>query len=512
MTIMARVSREYLLQIVSFAVAILDRLLVPAILLRTIGVSGFSGWTVALAMAAFVPVLDFGLVRHFSIRLLSLRAQGREADAINEYRQGSLLLFCVSVIATAVLIIWLLVEPPRSGDPAVDEIMPNLLMPLIAAMLLNQAVSLRQALFRAHQQFGRETILRSAGDLLRVAVICGAALAGVPLVTLGWLWLASVVAGLVVPSIIDTRRRFPQFSWRWPVFRPGEMGKAVRASPGYWLAAMSTTIFASVPLLALGYWAAGALAVAQFGLMRTIANLVRQVLQIFANVFGLELGRRYALHDEAGFAKVFGEANRFLGTQAAVATVLLLVIGREFFSLWTGRDGLFDPIMLALAIIPPIILPGMILSMEALGYAGRQWAVVRLRLVQAMVTAISILFLPIEDLGLRMMAALALGEIVGLGVPLLWAMRGVNGRLTVMAQLSSAVWVVGALICTALFLWPVEMIPHDQPFSRIAAALVLSAVAFLVVTLLFGLSRDRRSMVLAQVQRRFSRSGLTRQG
>lgn len=505
MTIMARVSREYLLQIVSFAVAILDRLLIPAILLRTIGVSGFSGWTVALAMAAFVPVLDFGLVRHFSIRLMSLRAQGREEEALIEFRQGSLLLIGVSGIAAAVFAAWLLIEPPKSGDPTVDALMPNVLLPVLAASILTQVTGLRLALFRAHQQFGRETIILTLGNLLRVGLICGAALAGASLIALGWIWFMAVAIGLILPILIDSRKRFPAFRWQRPNFRSGDIAKAVQSSPGYWLVAISAALFASAPLLALGYSAAGVMAVIQFSLMRTIANLVRQVLQMFANVFGLELGRRYALRDEEGFANTFNEANRFLGTQAAVAVVILAVVGRELFSLWTGQPELFNLTMLALAVLPPIILPGMILSMEALGYAGQQWTLVRIRIIQFVVTVVLAIALPIDDLGLRIMAALAAGELIGLGIPLLWAMRSVDRRLNFRMQLSTTLWVAAAVALSAIILAPVHLIAADQPYSRIAAAAMLGGLAILANTLLFGLSPTRRHAVTTALMGRLRR-------
>jgi O-antigen/teichoic acid export membrane protein len=224
-------------------------------------------------------------------------------------------------------------------------------------------------------------------------------------------------------------------------------------------------------------------------------------------VFGLELGRRYALRDEEGFSQVFTEANRFLGVQAAVAAVVLLVMGRELFALWTGRDGLFDVAMLALAILPPILLPGMILSMEALGYAERQWTIVRVRLVQAAVTVALFLCLPIAEAGLRMMAALAVGEIAGLGIPLLWAMRSVDRRLSLRQQIAAGGWVVCAAVVTAVLLSPTLLIPQSAPFLRLLAGAGLGGIALLFVLLFFGLSSARRRGIIAMVGRRLMPAG-----
>lgn len=500
MTIFARVGREYLLQVTAFAIAVVDRLLIPAILLRTVGDQGFSAWTVAMSVAAFIPVLDLGITRLFSIRLLALQAQGRRDEAIAAFRRGTILLFSMMLLALIVVAAWIAVEPPRTGDPASDALMPGMLLPVVLAMAVTQLINLRLALYRAHQQFARETVMRSAAEAVRVLGIVAAAILGASLQMLAWLWFGLAVAALVLPFLVDSYRRFPAFRERlWPAGGLS-LREVYHEAAGFWLAAMATTAFAAVPILALGYLAGSASVVVQFGLMRTIANLVRQVLQLFANVFGLELGRRLAAGDQHGFAAANDESNRILGVQAAVAAAVLLVIGPELFTVWTGRADLFETAMLALAILPPILLPMMMLGTETMAYAGRQWMLVGLRAGQAVVVVLIFLLLPLDHLGLRLMAALAIAEIVALGLPLLAAIRSIDPLLGYRRQLKACLWTYLAFGLSLLIVAPALLVAAEQPLARIAAAAVLGAVAFGMSTLFLGMSAPRRRRALTAIR------------
>lgn len=502
MSVTARVSREYLLQIGAFSVAILDRLLLPALLLREMGVSAFAGWTVALALAAFMPVLDFGILRYVSNRLLTLRARNDIPAALILYRQGTIAVAAMVLLATAGLLGWAVLVPPRSGDPAVDALLPSVLVPVVLAIGANMLIAMRQALYRAHQRFARETVMRTGAELLRVLGLSFAALAGFDLVALGWLWFALVVAGGVLPFIIDSRRKFPDFTFGWERIDPADVCEAARIAPGYWMHSMGTSLFATLPILALGAMATSPALVAQFALMRTIANLVRQVLQLFANVFGLECARRLAVKDGAGFAQVFGEANRFLAVQASVVAVMLLVLGEELFGLWTGEAQLFDPLMLALAILPPILMPAMMLSTEALAYAERPWVVVWCRTAQLAATVALFLLLPIDNAGLKMMAALAIAEVCAFGLPLIFAMRSLEPALGLRRQAATILVSLVALGATAAIFAPLLLVDGDARVARLLVGIALGGMAFAILVPLLGFGRERRRTLWASFRLR----------
>lgn len=502
---MARLSREYIFQMLAFGVAISDRLIVPAILLRRLGVGGFAGWAVAMAYVGFVSSLDFGTNRYFTNQLLNQRVKGETDAAVRSFRQGTILVIGLTSLGSAFFAIMLYVAPPRTGDAAVDTRMLAIILPLLLATWLQQTIAMRLALYRAHQQFARETAIRAATDIVRIAVIAAAAIAGAELEILALAWLAVMVLGQFIPVVIDTARRFPAFRERPVPITRDEWRQILLMSPGYFLQTFLTTMGSSLPIVALGYWVTTPLMVAQFGLMRTIANVARQVLQLFANVFGLELARRQAVGDDQGFAQVFFETNRFTGVQAAVVTVALMVFGQQLFDLWTARPGLFSHWMLLLAVVPPILLPSMMLSIEALGYMGRPWAVVGARAAQFAFTAVLLFVLPIASPAMSMMAALAIAEVIGLGLPLLWSIRQSNSRITVVGQLRLLTTTLLAAAVTAVILVPVALWPFASPWMTLALGTVLAAIAMAISLTFFGLEDQRRKILINLAKSRLRR-------
>ncbi len=497
MAVLHRVGREYIWQVAAFLVVILDRLLIPGLLLRGLGVDGFAGWMIAVTFASLLTIFDLGSTRHFSTRMLALHAQGQQVQAIQAYRAGTALIAALTCVGGLLLVLWATLVPLQSGDAETNRTLLPLVVPIVLALVLQLMTGLRQSLYRAHQQFARETVIRTSADVVRVVAIATAAAMGASLVTLGWVWLVAVAVALLLPLFIDTRRRFPAFVLgRFAIDRE-QFSALIRIAPGYWLAAMAATLFAAAPILALGYFASAAAVVAQFALMRTIANLVRQVLQMFANVFGLELARRFAVGDSAGFAIVFSQSNRFLGVQAAVVAAILLVLGRDLFGLWTNQVALFDAGVLMLAILPPVLLPGMMLSTEALAYAERPWVLVRIRLIQLAISVAAYFTLAIADVALRMMAALAIGEVVGFGVPLMFAMRSLDRELLLRRQLQTVGYATAALIGASVIMAPLWLWPAQDIAVRLMTGAALGAVAFVLIVAALGVDGTRRSQLIA---------------
>jgi O-antigen/teichoic acid export membrane protein len=317
------------------------------------------------------------------------------------------------------------------------------------------------------------------------------------------LWLGAAISLQVLPFLIDSFHRYPQFREGLQGFTRAEAREILSTAPGYWLQALLTTAFASLPIVGLGYWAAAPAAVAQFGLMRTVANVVRQVLQMFGNVFGLELGRRVVLDDKAGFASIFFETSRFLAAQSTVAAVVLLMLGRELFILWTGQAILYNVTMLLLAIAPPILIPSMIASTEAVTYAGRPWLIVQARLAQFALSLLLIVALPIADPAMRMMAALACGEIFAFAVPLIFVIRHINPAVGFAMQARLIRLVLLSAMTAGLVMAPMQAITDWTVAARLGVGAVLAVVAICICVAFWGVDGVRRRAIIALVKARW---------
>ena len=166
-----RIAREYLAQIFAFAITMFDRLVLVGVLIRLWGVDIFAAWTVALSVAGMVAIFDFGLNLYFGNRLFFAVEQGEKDRARHILGAGNFALACASLFgAVAVIGLYLLF---RNTDEGVNQETTLLWAVIILAVATaaRQAMAAQYAVYRAHQQFFRQTIIFSLGDLLRIATV-----------------------------------------------------------------------------------------------------------------------------------------------------------------------------------------------------------------------------------------------------------------------------------------------------------------------------------------------------
>lgn len=499
MKVAARIGRESFVQALGFLVQLADRLLIAALLIRIWGIEGFAAWSLITSAAGLLALFDFGVNLYFANRLLFLIQQGKQRAARAVLRGGNLLMILASVIGVvAVAIGAALIEPREGGWTMSAELWASAVL-LALATFFRSATAIQLSLYRAHERYARMLVLLIGGDAARMAVTVGGVLLGGSFLTVtAAICLVSFLAALV--TLIDSRRLFPSYPFAIGALPRPERKRALNLSLGFWLFNAPSTAITYLPVVFLT-GVASAAALAQFVLMRTLANFVRAVLQPFSVIFAQESGRRVALGDRDGLASTYRESTFLLGALGAIPAGLLIALGPELFALWTGRPDLFSYAMLVLAIGPPLLLPSLNVATNYLATINDSWPIAIGRGIQLAIALFAYVLLPIDSPGLRMMAALALAEPLGMG--LLMSVRaartvpasGVIFHLEMLARLAAVLagtWggaVVGAGLTDDRYL---------SPLAGIAAG----GAAGAVMTMLVGLERKRRSALIAIARRR----------
>ncbi len=508
MIVAGRIGREYLMQIVTLAVAVVDRIVLTGVLLRIWGVEDFATWSLAGAAAGLVSLFDFGANLYFANRVFFLAQQGRHEEARVAARAGNLVIGVGSLVGIGTTIIAL----TWWGDDSVFT--PQVLGATLALSLvtaLKMAMSVQLSVYRAHDQFARQTFILAALDILRIA-------ASIALIALGFGYLPVALAQAMVAIAVcgwilaDSPRRFgPRYRFGVGLVPAGERVEAAQTSLGYWFQSAPNTALTYAPVFLLTAMGAGAVVVAQFVLMRTIGNFGRLTLQMFAIVLGQEAARRVAIDDPAGLKTVYREAALFLTAQTACITGLLLALGAPLFRLWTDEPGLYDPLILWLAIGTPLLLPTLALALNLLATANRPWPIALGRTAQFVLTVALVLALPIEHLALRMMAALAIAEMVGYGFPVVRA----GDRLVGLRSIPFAFEMLArSLLCAALVFAAATgaALPFASPLFAVAAGMVGGGAVAVGATLFLGMGRERRATLIAVARARLTRPRKLRQG
>ncbi len=504
--ILARIGREYLGQMFAFVVSLADRLLTAGILIRYWGADAFSDWTVAVSAAGLIVLLDFGFNAYLPNRLMATVGRGEAERAEHVFSAGNAAILCASLVG----FVFVCLVFATSGVAPSSSLARRELFEVVAVLTLaaaaRQSTAMLVSVYRAHRDFFRETIVLAIGDAMRIAVLLVGVVSGLALTSIVWWYLAVTVLLLVAIPMVDVARRYPGFRYRLSLPDAIERRAALRLASQYWMQSGVNALLLYAPVFFLaGAGAAGA-TVAQFALMRTLSNFVRSVLQLFATVLGMESGRRMLIGDLDGLAKSYRESTIFMAVQTWIVGAVLVVLAKDLFVLWTGNGKLFDPMLLLLAIAPPLLLPTLPIAIQFAATSNTPQALLRARLAQLIVTVILYVALPFGDASLRMMVALGVGEVVAFGLSLMISVAAIVPQSGWRLQ-RTLLWrsaVAGSIVLLATY-GATQLLPGSA-LSRVIAGLCAGGATGLIVTALLGFEAARRRALITQARAVVARS------
>jgi O-antigen/teichoic acid export membrane protein len=496
-----RLTREYLAQIIGFTAALVDRLFIAGLMVRFWGSDTFGAWALAMAAGSMVGLFDFGFGTYFGNRVLVAVQTGDTERAIQLQRAGNLFSLVSAIVAVILVGIgWQLFHQPVGGiDSGTTLLWITLLIAITTAA--RQAIVVQSSIYRAYEQFSRVTWFVAISDLARIAALVIALFLGAGPLEAGLVFMIAMIILSVIPMLVDLQRRFPHMP-----FRPGSLPSEDRrdmiiTSGQYWVQSGVNTLITYAPTLLLGIVGSAAVAIAQFTLMRTLANFSRQVLILFSNVFGLEVSRRLAVNDREGAIMVFRESTRLLAVQTAAATGAVAALGSQLFALWTGSDALFDPKLLWLALVPPVIIPSLSIASQVMITSNWPKPLVAGRMAQLVLSIALFFLLPISGDAMRLMAALAIGEVVGLGLTLtIAASRKLPGTgLALHADVG-----IRSAVALAVTYGSGMIGARIDGLAGLIIGGALAGITMAIVVFGMGLSSARKQQAVSAVKARFS--------
>lgn len=398
-----------------------ERFLVVGILLRAWGPQTYSEWALFLSTAGVLSLGELGLNVYCGNSLQRMNAEGN-SDAFG--RMVGVALFCsltlsvlLAVLGLAVVVVvdlrHLLSVATFSGAEVVAVI---LMLGLVVISRVARGVA--SQIYRGRQQFARGVVIEQISSAASIAVAVTAGLLGASPIFLAALYLGcDLVAGWLL-MVKDLSKRFPDIVLR-PVLpyrvELVEMWRQVR-----WLAVLNvgSNGWVQVPVLLLGYFGTTGSALVSFLVLRTLANVARQLATMLALSSGVEIiavhyaGRR----DDASRQLV--AVGKVLSVVAANLAVAVALYGELFVTRWTGHANLFSGYIAAMlfgaALIATPSLP--LVAFGIYGSSARPLALANLVQLVIGVVACGLL---VPSFGANGAATgLAIGEAVALGLML----------------------------------------------------------------------------------------------
>jgi O-antigen/teichoic acid export membrane protein len=332
-----------------------------------------SAWLTIFAAGSLVLAADGGLHAWSLNRFLSFKSRTDCDRRTGRYYGAVFQLFVwfTALFAIVLLAVFGLAAPSKvlgfSAEPGFDVAFTI----MVLGSVLTLPVNLASSLYRARGLYGRIVRVQALGTAVgQLGQIVGVVATGSLLAV-----VIAYVAGQIVTSIyillVDARRQFPlianarrRISWRWTV------GQFVGAFP---FAVMN---FAEVGLtyisvLLIGVFVSDRIAIAQWGLTRTIAGLLRGLGVQMTLPLAAELGHDHAIGARDSLQRLYARGSIILVSFVSLTTSGALVFWPDFFEIWTRGAVPFDATLAITLLLGMCIGAPAILALSYANYSNR---------------------------------------------------------------------------------------------------------------------------------------------
>lgn len=228
-------------------------------------------------------------------------------------------------------------------------------------------------------QFGQLIAIVATGSLLAVTVAFAAAQ------LLAAVWLLAIDAPRLFPNL---RAASPRHSWRWA------FGQFRKAAP-FAVAGATDLALLNLPVLLVSALVPDRIAVAQWGLTRVVAGLLRVLCVQTTLPLAAELGHDHAAGDRKRLQNLYARGSVLVALLASVVVSGLLPFWQDFFALWTHGTVPYDPVLTGVLLIGTAMAAPSILALGYANYSNRGELLVRTKALQlAVYLVLSAILIP----------------------------------------------------------------------------------------------------------------------
>jgi O-antigen/teichoic acid export membrane protein len=328
-----------------------------------------AAWLVVYAVGNLVPIADCGLQFRAINRFLAFKSSV-DCDGRTARFFAALLRIYLGLSGFLVILVLVgtrFVSPSAAlGFRAISDLDASFLV-MTVGMLLTLPSNLVSGLYRARGHYGRAVNAQSIGMLLGQVLQLMAIVATGSLLSVTVAYVATQIAISIYFFAVDAPRLFPflrgvrvKHSMQW-VF-----GQFQNAAP-FAVAGAAELALLNMPVLLVSALVSDRVAVAQWGLTRVVAGLLRALCIQTTLPLAAELGHDYAVGLQQRLRSLYARGSVFVTLLASVVVSGLLPFWPDFFALWTHGAVPYDPVLaITLLIGTGAVAP----SILALGYAN----------------------------------------------------------------------------------------------------------------------------------------------
>jgi O-antigen/teichoic acid export membrane protein len=356
-----------------------------------------AAWLAIYSAGNLVLMADAGLQARAINRFLAFKSCVDSDGRTSQFYAAMLrVYFGLLAVLVALLITVVLVFPPSAvlGFGGIIRFDAAFLVMTVSAVSTVPA-NLVTALYRARGLYGRAVKLQSLGMLIaQLAQLVAIASTG----SLFWVAVAFGTTQAALSAwflLIDAPRAFPFLrgvrvrpSWSWII---GQLRMAL----SFGISGASELALINLPVLLVSAFVSDRVAVAQWGLTRIVAGLLRVLCTQASLPLAAELGHDYAVGLTEQLRSLYARGSVFVTLLASFVVAGLLPFWPDFLALWTHGTIPYDPLLTVTLLIGTTAAAPSILAFGYANYSNRGQLLVRTKGLQlAVFLALSIALIP----------------------------------------------------------------------------------------------------------------------
>ena len=356
-----------------------------------------SAWLTIYAAGNLVLAADAGLHAWSLNRFLAFKSRNDCDRRTSRYYGAVFQLFvCFTIVlAVALLAICALFAPSRVLGFAAEQHFDIAFVIMMLGSVFTLPSNLPSALYRARGLYGRIARLQAVGIAIgQIGQVAGLVATGSLLIVVV-AFIAGPIAVTIFVLFVDTPRQFPfirrfrgRISWRWTI------GQFLGAFP-FSVMNLAEVGLAYLSVLLIGIFVSDRIAIAQWGLTRTIANLVRGVCFQMTLPLAAELGHDHAIGARDSLQRLYVRGSTILVLFASTTTSGLLAFWPDFFAIWTHGAIPYDATLTITVLLGTCVTAPAILALSYANYSNRGTLLLWTKSTQlAIFLILSILLIP----------------------------------------------------------------------------------------------------------------------
>src|SRR4051812_36833950 len=214
---------------------------------------------------------------------------------------------------------------------------------MTVGILLTLPTNLTTALYRARGLYGRAVTIQSLAMLASQLGQLAAVVTTGSLLAVAITYVAAQLAVSAYFLVIDANRLFPflhgaraRQSWPWVI---GQF----RLGAPFVVGSATELALLNLPVLLVSAFVSDRVAVAQWGLTRVVAGLLRALCLQMTLPLAAELGHDHAVGSNEQLRNLYARGSVFVALLASLVVSGLLPFWPDFFALWTHGAIPYDP-------------------------------------------------------------------------------------------------------------------------------------------------------------------------